>query len=322
MVIRRKPASTTASERLGQQLLGRLRLKHLRLIDALEKLGSLRQAAQAVNVSQPAATKILQDLEDVLGLQLFERRARSIEINDFGRFVALYARRVLGETLRFGRNLSTLAETGYGTVSVGAIMVTAAQLMPAAVLALKQSRPGTTVRVVESSSDRLLADLARSEYDFVIARFVNPQDAVHFDLVPLSEEPLCVFMSKSARLAKRPRNLAELHGLQWVIQDSPTPTRRLLEEAFAHERLPLPPHVVHTSSVYVMLNMVRRAGLVGVLPRAMVENEDNRFQILPVALQSALSPYGIITRRGVEQTLPCREMIDIVVRLAEAGSFA
>lgn len=322
MVISRKPPVTTASERLGQQLLGRLRLKHLRLIDALERLGSLRQAAQAMSVSQPAATKILQDLEDVLGLQLFERRARSIEINDFGHFVALYARRILGETQRFASNLSTFVETGHGTVSVGAIMVTAAQLMPAAVLALKQSRPGTTVRVVESSSDRLLADLARGEYDFVIARFVKPQDTVHFDLVPLSEEPLCVFMSKSTRFSKRTRSLADLHGLQWVIQDSPTPTRRLLEEAFAHERLPLPPHVVQTSSVYVMLNMVRSAGLVGVLPRAMVENEGDRFCILPVALQGALSPYGIITRRGIEQTMPCKEMIEIVVRLAEGRSFA
>src|SRR5688500_1965867 len=98
MVISRDDAQEQAAERARHRLVGRLRLKHLRLIDALARTSSLRQAAVAMSLTQPAATKILQDLEDVLGVKLFTRRARAIEINDFGRFVAVYARRVLGET--------------------------------------------------------------------------------------------------------------------------------------------------------------------------------------------------------------------------------
>ena len=318
MVISTK-ASADHEDRLGLQLLGRLRIKHLRLIEALDRQQSLRKAAQELNISQPAATKILQDLEDVTGVRLFERQARSLRINDFGRFVAIYARRILGETQRFGANLHTLVSTGHGTLSIGAIMVTAAELMPAAVLALKQARPGTTVRLVESSSDRLLVDLAKNEYDFVIARLVNSQDAVQFDFIPLLDEPLCVFTSRNTRLPMRVRRLADLHAMQWVMQDSPTPARLLLEEAFARERLPLPPHVVQTSSVYAMLNLVSKADLIGVLPIEMVRNEGERFQILPIELHGKLPPYGIVVRRGVEQSPECKDMISILIGLARGA---
>lgn len=313
-------AASKGRERTWLQLLGRLRLKHLRLIEALEREGSLRKASQELNVSQPAASKILQDLEDLLAVQLFDRAARSVQINDFGRFVAHYARRVLGETQRFGTDLNTLVQSGYGTVSVGAIMVTAAELMPAAVAELKATWPGTMVRLVESSSDNLLPALARSEFDFIVGRFVSPRDAVDFELTPLSEEPLCIFTARSVKLPRGVRTLADLHVMQWVIQDSPTPTRRLIERAFATERLPLPPHVVQTSSVYAMLNLVRKSGMIGVLPRTMVLNEGERFKILPIPLQGSLSPYGVITRRGMELSPQSQALVDILVRIAGEGA--
>lgn len=309
-------AKEQADERARHRLLGRLRLKHLRLVDALVRTGSLRQAAVAMSVTQPAATKMLQDLEDVLGVQLFTRRARAIEINDFGRFVAVYARRVLGETQRFGADLETLVRSGHGTLTIGAIMVTAAGLLPSAVLELRKTRPAVSVRIVESSSDRLLVDLARNEFDFVLARFVRPQDSLQFELLPLSDEPLCVFTGRDAPVPQRSRTLTELHHLPWVIQDSPTPTRRLLEAEFGRDGLALPTGLVRVSSVYTMLNMVEKAGMVGVLPRAMVDNEGERFRVLPVRLHGSLSQYGIVTRRGMELSPTAQDMVAILQRMA------
>ncbi len=317
MVISKQSPGPALDTRDLHRLLGRLRLKHLRLMDTLSRVGSLRKAAQELSLTQPAATKILQDLEDVLGVELFDRGPRSIAINDFGRFVALYARRVLSETERLGAELNTLVRSGHGTLTIGAIMVTAAELLPAAVMELKKLRPGITVRLVESSSDKLLEDLAKNEFDFVVARFLGPQDPLQFELHPLSDEPLCVYTSSKVAATLSVRSLADLHGQQWVIQDSPTPTRRLLAEEFARLGLPLPPHVVETGSVYTMLNLVDKAGMVGVLPRAMVRNEGARFTILKVKLQAHLTPYGVITRKSMELTQASQEMIAILKRLAK-----
>lgn len=93
----------------------------------------------------------------------------------------------------------------------------------------------------------------------------------------------------------------------------------MIERAFAAELLPLPPHMVQTSSVYAMLNLVRKSGMIGVLPRAMVQNEGDRFKTLPVPLQGTLSPYGVITRRGMEQSPRSRALVDILIHLAGRG---
>lgn len=317
MVISNPSQQTSPRESRDEyRLLARLRLKHLRLIETLSRVESLRKAAQELNLTQPAATKILQDLEDVLGVELFTRKPRSIVMNDYGHFVALYARRVLRETTRLGTELGTLVRTGHGTLNIGAIMVTAARLLPEAVMEMKQLRPGITVRIVESSSDRLLSDLTKNEFDFVLARFVSAQDPLQFDLQTLHDEPLCIYTSAKKPLLANIRTIADLHGHQWVIQDSPTPTRKLLEEEFALSGLPLPPHVVQTGSVYTMLNLVDKVGMIGVLPRAMVENEGERFRVLPIELKGKLTPFGIITRRETELSQASLEMISILMRLA------
>ena len=74
---------------LNSRLLGRLRLRHLQLIDVLGRTGNLHRAADEMNITQPAATKILQDVEEVLGTPLFKRSSRGMEPTEIGKVVGL-----------------------------------------------------------------------------------------------------------------------------------------------------------------------------------------------------------------------------------------
>ena len=75
----------------------RLRVRHLRLLEALERSENLGQAAEELGITQSAATKILQDAEELLELPLFERRQRGMAPTEIGRFVIGYARRILND---------------------------------------------------------------------------------------------------------------------------------------------------------------------------------------------------------------------------------
>ena len=75
----------------------RLRVRHHRLLEALERSENLGQAAEELGITQSAATKILQDAEELLGLPLFERRHRGMAPTEIGRFVIGYARRILND---------------------------------------------------------------------------------------------------------------------------------------------------------------------------------------------------------------------------------
>ena len=83
-----RPTSAVLLERL----LARLRLRHLKLVDALALHSHLGRAADAVHISQPAATQMLRELEEMIGVALFERHARGMRITEAGRLLALHAR--------------------------------------------------------------------------------------------------------------------------------------------------------------------------------------------------------------------------------------
>ena len=76
-------------------LVSRLRLKQLRLLIALDEQGSLHKAAEAVAISQPGATKALNEIESAFGTRLFTRTSQGLEANDLGRCAIRYARLIL-----------------------------------------------------------------------------------------------------------------------------------------------------------------------------------------------------------------------------------
>jgi len=294
------------------QLLSRLRIKHLRLVEALARTQSLRQAATALHVSQPAATKILQDLEGLLGMKLFNRNAQAVRINPMGEFVAHYARRVLRETLKFGEDLKLQQQGGAGTLAVGAIIAAHTWLLPTAIAVLKASRPLLTIRLMESSSDRLLADLEKNELDLVVGRFTQQSHRPQFDFLSLADEPLSVFVRADHPCAEV-ASLADLAEQAWVLPLGPTPIRALLETAFADEGRTLPANVVETTSIFATLNLVKHADMLAVLPRAAVLAQGDHVSVLPIALGHVLSPYGIMTRKDPEPAPAVEELRQLLV---------
>src|SRR3954463_4982950 len=79
----------------------RLRVRHLRLLEALKRSENLGQAAEGLGITQPAATKIRQDAEELLGLPLFGRLPPRMAPPEIGRFVIGYPRRILNDTKGF-----------------------------------------------------------------------------------------------------------------------------------------------------------------------------------------------------------------------------
>lgn len=297
------------------QMLARLRLRHLVVIDTLMRRGSLRQTAIELNISAPAATKILQDLEQSLGAALFERSGRKLHVTAIGRFVAEYARRMVSETERFGAALDVMSSGGYGALSIGAIMVTATDLLPRAIVRMKEMYPLMAISLTESSSDRLLADLERNEFDLVIGRLTQPHHAALFNFLPLNGEKLALFTGRSMDRSFRKKRLSELSSRPWVLQPPNTPTRKLVEETFAHERVPMPADFVETSSIYATLKLVRKAGMISVLPRVVVEDEGTSFVTHPQPIYSDLSDYGIVTLKKTPPSSTAAMFIEMLRKL-------
>jgi len=302
-------------------LLGRLKFRQLRLVDVVARAGTLGRAAAELHMTQPAATKILQDLEALLGVPLFERTPRAMVPTEIGGHVVTYARRVLSDGERFAEGLISLKRGGFGALALGAIMATASDLLPRAIAELKRQRPLMTVRLLAATSDVLAAALRRGEIELFLGRIPDPAERAIFAFDPLGGEELWVFAAASHPVARRDAiDLAEMGGLAWVLQPSSSPMRRRIDTAFADAGLAIPDNRVETTSIYATLNLVLRAGMVSMLPSTIIAHEVARgdFVRLPLRIAVEVGDFGIVTPRDGPLSGSAEAFI-AVVRMLAAG---
>ena len=182
----------SADHSTGKPLLmaqvARLRFRHLQFLDILGKSRNLRVTAEQMHMTQPAATKVLMDIEEMLEARLFDRLPRGVRPNELGLFTLRYAQTALDSHRKFVDEFSTLKQGGHGHLTIGAISGSAAHLLIAAVAELQRLRPLLVVKVLEQSSDQLITWLAERKIDVMIGRFTDDAQRDHFHYEKLSGE--------------------------------------------------------------------------------------------------------------------------------------
>jgi DNA-binding transcriptional LysR family regulator len=293
----------------------RIRFKHLQIVDAITHYGSVHAAARGLNMTQPAISKILRDLEDELGVELFERLPRGVRPTAIGLEVVAYARRTLSETSRFLDAVASLRQGGYGSLSIGAVMAAVADLLPDALAALRERRPRMTVRILTGTSDELLTALERRSIEVAIGRPTEPRHHTIFQYEPLFDETVSAFCGPNHPLAGRGRiTAADLKGETWVLQAPTSPLRQLLEASLADLGCAPLTAAIETVSIFATVNLVRRARMLSILPRNVISYWVSRGDIveLPVPLNERLSYCGLVTRRDEALGPTALELVELM----------
>jgi len=283
------------------QLSNWLRFRHLVLIDTLARTQNMHAAAQEMNISQPAVSKMLREVEHQLGFALFQRLPRSMCLTDLGSHVARYAQIALNDARHFVGQVNHLQRGGHGLLKVGTIFAPTAVALPAAIVGIKQRWPLLTLEILEGTSANLLERLEHKQLDLVIARFTLDRHRKLFDFQPLAPEPLCLVTGSQHPLAgARELPLAELGNWPWIVYPTGTPMRARLERAFAEAGMQTPGNTVETISMQTTLQLLQSAPMVTMLGESMVEPDiqAGRLTRLELPFPLVLADYGIITRRN------------------------
>lgn len=190
----------------------RLRLRHLQLILAVWEHGSLRRASDEIGMTQPAATKALHELEDLLGVTLFERHARGIDPTIFGEAVIRYARVVFADLGTLREELVAIESGNVGAVRLGAVMAPSPDLLTTTIVALKEAHPKLHITVQIDTSDVLVQALQEDQLDLVVGRVPNgwPADDLTFETT--GEEPLSLVTRPRIRCVENAAGSARRAG--------------------------------------------------------------------------------------------------------------
>ncbi len=219
------------------QLLNRVRMRQVALMLAIEETRTLRAASGHVGLTQPAATKMLHELERAMGQPLFDRVGRGLQVNAAGKRVMGYFRGIRGSMESLNRDLRELREGTAGRLSVGSIMAASPGRLTDALLCLKAAYPLLSLVITVDTSDRLLKLLDEGALDLVIGRMVR-DTALECDFTAIEDERLAVVVSPEHPLAARKKiDFAELMAYPWILQPCGSPMRDVIEREFREHHL-------------------------------------------------------------------------------------
>src|SRR5215475_1013015 len=296
-------------------LVNRLKFKHLALLVALDDARNLHQAADAINVAQPSASRMLADIEEAFGFLLFERNARGMQPTPLGTATLAYARRSLADLTRFAADLENKRRGGHGQLTVGAIMGAAPDVLAMAVAELKSERPLLNVRILGETSDQVVQLLHRREVDLALGRLTHPLQHNDFSFEPLARETLLLVVRAVHPLAGRSAVLLrELMDWPWVAQPISSSARVLFEEELARAGLGTPTNLTECASIFATLQLLENYDAVAMLPESVVRDHvrGGLLVALPVEIGKSLAGFGILTRKAEALAEPAQRFVELL----------
>ncbi len=243
-------------------------LRHLRAFLAVAQQGTFTRAATMLGVSQPTLTVQIRQLEDALGVTLFDRNNRRVALTAAGRELVTPLERLVHDFDAIATRTQELTSHRRGHVTVAALPSIAAHLLPRAIASLTAAHSGLVVRVRDMTADAIVEAVKAGDADVGLGSVMRP-DA---DLVvhPLFTDRLCAWVPADHALAGRQRiAFADLMRWPLVLTSRDSSVRQLIERNAERQRLPIQ---IAQEATYMStaIGMVAAGLGVGILPESAI----------------------------------------------------
>jgi len=277
----------------------RLKLRQLEVLLVVAQCRSMAKAAEHLAITQPVVSKTIADLESTLGVRLFDRNSRGIELTLYGRAFLKRSAAVFNDLRTSVAELDHLADPAAGELRIGSSEAVAAGLLSAVIDRLAMRHPRLTFEVTLGAG-LTDSELQAHNLDLIIGRLpsVIPDDA---DAEVLYNDTVFVLAGSSSHLARRRKiKLAELVDEPWCLPSLADYPWTLTADAFKAARLRLPRRIVTTRSVLLLTGLVATGRFLTILPRTVVHfcATNLGLKVLPVDVRIRPYPVGIITLKN------------------------
>jgi DNA-binding transcriptional LysR family regulator len=295
-----------------QTLRNRLKLRQLALLPALDETGSLHKAADRMGMSQPSATRLLQDLEELIGAELFERTSKGMVTTPMGRLFVHHAITILAGIDQIHDEAQALRSGHAGTLHLGLFTGAPPLLAAQAIAAIKQTTPEIDVRLVAADNDKLLSDLQDGSLGMVIGRAPAAMASGTLNFELLYTDYFAVTCSiANTRVPPDACELPELMTMPWILPLPGTPLRNSLDIQFLGQCGRLPRNLTECGSIAAVQALLATGDYLAVMPRALAQPlaRAGQIRILIDRLANIAGPVGIITRSNEARSTVISRMV-------------
>ena len=243
----------------------RLRLRNLQTLLSLAQTGNMSQTAEALNTTQPGLSKWLRELEEDIGLPLFERHARGLRPTSYGQALIDHARRIEAHLDTARDDMLLLREGGSGQVTIGFAGASSVDTVPMAVLKIVERLPTAHIQLMENKITGLMEALSAGEVDVVVgpSEMNVPGPNVVSEL--LYAEPIhLVARTRHPIFEQEHITWDDVMKYPWALWAKGTPVRRAFDRALSQGGHRLPPNYVESNSATLTTTLLLHSDMIGV----------------------------------------------------------
>ncbi len=281
-------------------LKARLKTRQLLLLIALDDHRNIHRAAEALHMTQPAASKQIKDLEEMLDVKLFDRLPRGMEPTMFGETMVRHARMALTSLALAHDDILALKAGLAGQVEVGTIMTPAMALLPKAIALVKTQAPMLRIGAQVETSNILLDKLQHGTLDFMIGRILEKENSAGLIYEELIEEPACAVVRVGHPLLSQGKlELKDIADRAWILPPHGSILRHRFDMMFRRASLDIPVNVVDTTALLLTTALLQQTDSLHVMPVEVAQYYAslNVLAILPIELPCKMDAFGIIRQQ-------------------------
>ena len=268
----------------------RLDPRQLRILRTVVRLGSFSGAARALNMSQPAVSMLIAQLERAVGAQLVERGRQGAVPTQAGRILTRRAEMIETVLELAQREIELGMVEVEGPLIVGGTPGALISLIPGAVSLLEEQGVRYQLRIVEASDAELIAMLRELRIDLAVGTAgvgVVPDDVVERAILT---DSFVLVLRKENGFVGETATLAEVGALEWVLPDVGGAFQRQIEAMFLSAGVQVPQRAIRCDSLATMKEIIRRSDHVSILPYRVVAAEVASGQLRQVTLRGGPPP--------------------------------
>ncbi len=306
-----------------------LKFPHMRLLVELGRQKKVTSAASSLGIAQPAASRLIAEIEDIVDAEICVRTGRGVELTEIGTFLADRCIRILQEVSDTGLAIDQQKKGVSGHVRIGSVTGPAVENVIPALNSIREKYPDISIFVEVGPSTNLAGMLAAGSLDFALSRLPAKLASATFDEQPIGREPVCIIARSGHPDFKNAGDTAlqALLKQDWLLPPEGAPLRASLEDAFREHGLTPPAASVTVSSFLFTLIMVQSSNALAPIAKSVADSfaggkkgANGPIKILNTDLKVHLHTYSLLTRTGQKLTPAAQLVADEVVRWASDSS--
>jgi LysR family transcriptional regulator, regulator of abg operon len=297
-----------------------MRLEAIEQFIAVVDAGSIRGAARQLNMSQPALTRALQQLEEDLGVRLMLRSGRGASLTDAGVTFLARARVAESELRKAAQEARRSVDDGNRVLSIGLSPVGASLFLPELVKILQRERPKTRIRIMEMTPSALLPLVRDEVMDLAITQRSRIKLDAGLTYKALAEIPMHIAVRPGHPLLKSSKSsLRDVVGASWLYMTAHDSTDDIVSRSFLEAGLPIPLPALHCGSYFCALDLIAMTDMIGTLPPKLLRECIQKGQLVELVLEKPLIPIqlGLYTRADSPPTSAAKLAAQTIVAIAK-----